>query len=693
MQSANRTNQTDNNMKKFLLSIFCLVIMAATSSAETYTHTFEEGQLTAAGGTVTLSDIEWNASSATSIGWNSNGKGIQIGSGSNPNPSYSLTTSALSTCAIKSITVNSSTANGGDAKLTITVGDKVSEAYTLGTSDTAYTFDCNGAKGGITIKWEATAKAYYVNSISIEYTLDASMVTVPAPEFKTPVGIYADEVTVTAETTDQTAVLYYTLDGTEPSYEDYTNDTGTTKCSKYWVMYPKLTETTTIKVIAVIVDGDAVYKSETAEATYIVSRTMPYIPAFKITADKKYALFAADSVANYFFSKEAEGNLLTSGATTPNVNYIETTECNGFTFTATDGGYAIKNYDGRYIIQKGNGFAFTNELPGKDAAWDVSVDDADGIAFIKNAAGYIICFSTESQTFGCFLPSETNETHILPMLYMQREYPTFTVTPAQGTVLEKLTEVIVTCDEGIKASNLKVTSEGAVTTFTVKQTNSTTLTLTAKKELTTTNNVNLNINFTGDILLNPNGMNMSIPIPTKYGKKTLVSYDLVGDAPAATIDNVDPADGSVLEELTSVVFTFSYYMNASEDETLQPRLYLEGTTELIPVEYSTSPEDGVKTMTQGAIKAVDPVTANGTYVLEVPTGYFIDANNKAIEGVTLKYTVQNDTGVEEILGTDVNSWTVYNTAGIKVLETTDAAKVKALTKGLYIINGVKSIVK
>lgn len=680
-------------MKKFLLSIFCLVIMAATSSAETYTHTFEEGQLTAAGGTVTLSDIEWNASSATSIGWNSNGKGIQIGSGSNPNPSYSLTTSALSTCAIKSITVNSSTANGGDAKLTITVGDKVSEAYSLGTSDAAYTFDCNGAKGGITIKWEATAKAYYVNSISIEYTLDASMVTVPAPEFKTPVGIYADEVTVTAETTDQTAVLYYTLDGTEPSYEDYTNDTGTTKCSKYWVMYPKLTETTTIKVIAVIVDGDAVYKSETAEATYIVSRTMPYIPAFEITADKKYALFAADSVANYFFSKEAEGNLLTSGATTPNVNYIETTECNGFVFTAVDGGYAIQNHDGRYLVQSGNSFAFTDEKPGKDAAWDVSIDDADGIASIKNAAGYIICFSTESQTFGCFLPGETDGTHLLPQLYMQREYPTFTVTPAQGTTLERLSEIIVTCDEGIKASNLKVASEGAVTTFTVKQTNSNTLTLTAKKELTTINNVDLNITFTGDILLNPNGMNMSIPIPTRYGKKTLVSYKLTGDAPAATIDNIDPADGSVLEELTSVVFTFSYYMNASEDESLQPRLYLEGTTELIPVEYSTKPEDGVKTMTQGAIKATAPVTANGTYILEVPTGYFIDANNNAIEGVTLKYTVQNDTGIEEILGADVNSWTVYNVAGVKVLETTDAAKVKALTKGLYIINGVKSIVK
>ena len=59
----------------------------------------------------------------------------------------------------------------------------------------------------------------------------------------------------------------------------------------------------------------------------------------------------------------------------------------------------------------------------------------------------------------------------------------------------------------------------------------------------------------------------------------------------------------------------------------------------------------------------------------------------------MKYIVKNDTGIEEILGADVNSWTVYNVTGVKVLETTDAAKVKALPKGLYIINGVKSIVK
>ena len=83
-------------MKKFLLSLFCLIFMAVTAGAETYTHTFKSGELTTAGGTVTLSDIEWTASSATYIGWDDNsGKGIQLGSRNTPNPTYRLSTSAL----------------------------------------------------------------------------------------------------------------------------------------------------------------------------------------------------------------------------------------------------------------------------------------------------------------------------------------------------------------------------------------------------------------------------------------------------------------------------------------------------------------------------------------------------------------------------------------------------------------------
>ena len=70
----NRTNvhrleiiPKSTHMKRILLTMFCLVAMVFATNAETYTHTFKSGELTTDGGTVTLSDIEWNASTATLI--------------------------------------------------------------------------------------------------------------------------------------------------------------------------------------------------------------------------------------------------------------------------------------------------------------------------------------------------------------------------------------------------------------------------------------------------------------------------------------------------------------------------------------------------------------------------------------------------------------------------------------------------
>ena len=90
-------------MKKFLLSIFTIFCFLTVANAETYTHTFKTGELTTAGGTVTLSDIEWNATDATLIEWNAT-KGIQFGSKNSLNPSYTLSTSGFAGYKIKSIT-------------------------------------------------------------------------------------------------------------------------------------------------------------------------------------------------------------------------------------------------------------------------------------------------------------------------------------------------------------------------------------------------------------------------------------------------------------------------------------------------------------------------------------------------------------------------------------------------------------
>ena len=664
--------------------------MAVTAGAETYTHTFNSGELTTAGGTVTLSDIEWTASSATYIGWDENsGKGIQLGSRNTPNPTYQLSTSALAGCTIKSITVNSSKANSGDAELTISVGSQTSEAYTLGTSDAAYTFDCEDTTGDITIRWEATQRAYYVKSITIEYTPDAGTVIIPAPQFKTPAIIYADKAeNVTVETEDQSAVIYYTTDGTDPSYEDYVNETGSTKCSKYWVMYFNLTETTTIKAIAVKVDGDVAFQSAVAEQTYIVSPTIPYIPAGEIVSGNRYAIVAADSAATYFYEEGTYGYLPTKTANDVNGKYTETVECAGFTFTAAEGGYTIQDELGRYVYHTGTytSFNYSAEKPAEGAVWSVATD-ADGNATIA-CDGYTVYYSTKYNSYGCYPAEKVTEEHVLPKLFMQREYPTYSITPGNNATIDKLEKIIITCEEGIAATNdLVIKAEGKSATFTIEQTDSKTLTVTPSAPITTENNMELNINITaGDIILNPDVMGMSLPVPTKYGVRTIAKYNLMGNAPAATIQKITPANGSTVEKLSYILFRFSYFPSASEDEALQPRLHAEGSEELIAVEYTTLKEDGSGHvhMMEAALKVTEPIIANGTYILEIPTGYFRDANSKDIEGVTLKYIVKNSTGIEEVGAETGMTGIIYDLQG---------RKVENQGKGIYIVNGKKVLVK
>ena len=692
-------------MKKILLSLITIFCVLATANAETYTHTFKNGELTIDGGTVTLSDIEWNASTATLIEWNAT-KGIQFGSKATPNTAYTLSTSGFAAYKIKSVTVNSSIAASGDATMKITVGAQTSDAYKLTTSNAAYTFDCDDTNGNITINWTATQRAYYVKSITIEYELPTDMVDIEEPTFKVPAGVYENKVKVTTETNDQTLALYYTLDGTDPTCElsqDETGatvlqPTGTTMTSKTYAMYPELKESATVKVMATKLDGETVYKSDIVEARYIVSPTKPYVPAASITSGQRYAFVANDSVADFLFGA-ANGNLQGRKISGKEQKYIETVEYNAFTFTSADGGYTIQDSENRYMYLSGNDgkVSFAAEKPATGAVWSVSVEN--GEATIKNGNSTLY-YSAAEDIFGCYADKAGDM--VLPSVYMVREYPKAIITPENGSYVQGLKEFTITCDEGIAVSNdFSLTIQGNQRQdrtyeidrkYNCTQVDKNTLKFTTDEELVSVDNINIDLIITGDIILNPEGMSYKHPIKGRW-TRSIYSYTHIGSAAAATITNVEPADGSKVEALSYILFTFSN-IAPTVDTSKEAKLHKEGSDEAIPFTFTSLKEDGTYTeQNQGGLLLDIPVTKNGTYILEIADGYFVDRNTKEMKGITLKYIVENETGIEEIIANGENGWVVYNINGIKVLETKDAGKVSTLPSGIYIVNGVKTIIR
>ena len=692
-------------MKKILLSLFTILCVLATANAETYTHTFKSGELTTNGGAITLSDIEWNASGATYIDWNAT-KGIQIGSKNSPNTSYELGTSAFAGYKIKSVTVNSSIAASGDAKITITVGSQTSAAYAPKTSDAAYTFDCEDTNGDITINWTATQRAYYVKSITVEYELPTDMVDIEEPTFIVPAGLYENKVTATTETKDQSLALFYTLDGTDPTYEFSQDETGatvlqptgTTMTSKTYAMYPELKEPTTVRVMATRLDGETVYESEIVEARYIVSPTKPYVPATSIASGEKYAFVANDSVADFLFAA-TEGNLQSRTISGTYDKYVETVAYNSFTFTSTAGGYTIQDAENRYMYLGGNSgeLAFATEMPAEGAVWSVSV--ANGQATIKNGNSTLY-YSAANDIFGCY--ANKADDMVLPAVYMVREFPKATITPEDGSYVQGLREFTITCDEGIAVTDdFSLTVQGNQRmdrtyeidrVYNCVQVDKNTLKFTTDEDLTSVDNIEIDLIITGDILLNPEAMSYKHPIKGRW-TRSIYSYTHIGSSAAAIITAVEPADGSKVDSLSYILFTFSN-IATTVDTSKEAKLYKEGSDEAIPFTFTNLKEDGTHTaQEQGGLLLDTPVTKNGTYILEITDGYFVDRNSKEIKGITLKYIVENETAIDDIVADGEKGWTVYTTSGVKLFETDDAGKVKALPRGIYIINGIKAIIK
>lgn len=135
--------------------------------------------------------VTWKTEGSTSYYFDSNnGRGQQIGSGSKPATSFTLTTESAVN-GIKSLELNASGASGTNATVTVTVGGvQLGQTVSLTSSATVYRFTSETAlNGAVEIAYsQTTSKAFYVGAINIYKEAASESLTSASMRFGTVIS-------------------------------------------------------------------------------------------------------------------------------------------------------------------------------------------------------------------------------------------------------------------------------------------------------------------------------------------------------------------------------------------------------------------------------------------------------------------------------------------------------------------------
>jgi hypothetical protein len=100
---------------------------------------------------------------------------------------------------------------------------------------------------------------------------------------------------------------------------------------------------------------------------------------------------------------------------------------------------------------------------------------------------------------------------------------------------------------------------------------------------------------------------------------------------------------------------------------------------------------------QVVVTLAQPISADGVYTIYFTEGKFDlgdDFTPRHSSAFTLTYYIGVDpTGINGIAADKAAAVRVYNLQGVCVLRAADAAAVKALPAGVYVINGVKTVIR
>ena len=415
-------------MKKFLLSILCLVGVIVANAGTADLNTLNSGK----------TSTSYSQYSTTS-GWVATNSSVLIGATTDSNPKFKfIDLNEYAAC------LNGKTsAKGSLVSPTLTGGiGTLSLKYGLPFSDTKFSVTVNVKQNGTVVATtkinpsSVTQKTAYEFShdfnIAGDFVLEfindcpsastsnkdrSALWNISWTEYAVSGGVTAaikpsivpnggevvagTEVTITSAT--ENATIYYTLDGTEPSTEN----------GNVYSTPIVINESCTVKAIAT---AEGMENSEIASADFTVIEPVSFGYVTNVTSGKKYLLIADDTfMATPLAESNTYGFLQVSTVATTE-GYIEILKPEPFTITEVEGGYTIQDSFGRYLYQTGdyNSFNVAATMPTDGSAvWAIEVQ-LDGTAKIYNASvNKWMQYDTNYNSFGSYDTAKG----IMPYLY------------------------------------------------------------------------------------------------------------------------------------------------------------------------------------------------------------------------------------------------------------------------------------
>ena len=276
--------------------------------------------------------------------------------------------------------------------------------------------------------------------------------------------------------------------------------------------------------------------------------------------------------------------------------------------------------------------------------------------------------------------------------------PAFTVEPASESVVEKIDVITFSYSGAINLSyaisdKIKIMTNGSRTLLyelgfdDVKRPEG--YEGTDKLCIVLDNPITEVGNYTIDV---PSGFfNLGEQFEGGSSRAATIYYEIKAQSTDDVTVTLDPAPGTVTEIPEKIIVTLTEAQSAGANG-INPTLTDEkGNSYGIDLQIYWDGEWNQLEMNL----ANGAITADGTYTLTIPAGALTwddNSDNVNKEDIVFTYIIGTSTGIDNIVANAGGKVDVYTINGVSVLRNADAAAVKALKKGLYIINGKKVVI-